>query len=51
MLKVNITINLDAEAGGANPAHALDGWIAVHFHILRRWPAASDVIRWATLPL
>ena len=30
-----------------NNAHALDGGIAMQFHIAHRWPAASDVIRWA----
>ena len=31
-----------------NPAHALDGGIALQFHISYHWSAASDVIRWAT---
>ena len=30
-----------------NPAHALDGGIPPLFYIARRWPAASDVHRWA----
>ena len=29
----------------ANNAHALDGGIALLFHISHHWPAASDVIR------
>ena len=29
----------------ANHAHALDGGIALQFHISHHWPAASDVIR------
>ena len=29
----------------ANIAHALDGGIALRFHIPRHWPAASDVRR------
>ena len=33
----------------ANKAHALDGGIPSVFHIGRRWPAASDVQRWANL--
>jgi hypothetical protein len=30
-----------------NPAHALNGGIPLCFHIDPRWPAASDVQRWA----
>ena len=29
----------------AEHSHALDGGIALQFHILHHWPAASDVIR------
>ena len=33
----------------ANKAAALDGGIALQFHISHHGPAASDVIRWAAL--
>jgi hypothetical protein len=37
---------LTIEIERRNPAHALDGGIALQFHIPDYWPAASDVIRW-----